>query len=120
MQFTAQDRAYRRASRGGSPDLVLLDGEPIGRLWVDRSESPIHVIDIALLPEQRGRGIGTVLLEQLVGEARRAGKAGRLRVLRTNRALSLYRRLGFRVAREADVYAELEWHGVDAQAKTAS
>ena len=78
------------------------------------------MIDIALLPEQRGRGIGTMLLEQLVGEARRAGKAVRLRVLRTNRALSLYRRLGFRVVREADVYAELEWHGVDAQVKTAS
>lgn len=108
-QFELQDRAYRQTNPLASFALVLIDGAPIGRLYVDRSGTSIHVIDISLLPEHRGRGIGTALLRDLLEEGRRSGRSVTIDALQTGRALSLYQRLGFAVTREDDVYATLEW-----------
>ena len=58
MQFEAQHKDYTARYRGARFDIMELDGEPIGRLYVDRRKGEIHVIDIALLPAYRGRGIG--------------------------------------------------------------
>lgn len=108
-QFELQDRAYHQTNPRASFAVVLIDGVPIGRLYVDRSRASIHVIDISLLPEYRGRGLGTALLRDLLEEACRSGRPVTIDALRTNRALSLYQRLGFAVTREDDVYATLVW-----------
>jgi ribosomal protein S18 acetylase RimI-like enzyme len=108
MQFTAQDRAYRERHPHASFDVVLVAGEPAGRLYVDRRADAIHVIDIALTPEHRGHGIGSALLEDLLAEGRRDVRPVTLNALRSSRALGLYRRLGFAVVAEDEVYAELE------------
>jgi ribosomal protein S18 acetylase RimI-like enzyme len=108
-QFDLQDRAYHQAYPDGSFALVLIDGDPGGRLYVQRSRACIHVIDISLLPEYRGRGIGTALLRELLGEGRRSGTPVTIDALRTGRAVSLYQRLGFTITRADDVYAALRW-----------
>ena len=54
------------------------------------------MIDIALLPDHRGRGIGARLLRDVLHEATAAGLPVRLSVERSNPARSLYERLGFR------------------------
>ena len=74
-QFDAQDAWYREAYAKASFDVVLVDGEPAGRLYVHRGPSEIRIVDIALLPEHRGGGIGTSLLEELSAEADAAGKS---------------------------------------------
>jgi ribosomal protein S18 acetylase RimI-like enzyme len=66
-----------------------------------------RIVDIALLPEQRGKGIGTALLRDLLAEADGTGKRVTIHVERLNPALRLYERLGFRVAEEG-VYLFLE------------
>ena len=58
MQFDAQDTEYRRANPDGSFDVIEVDGRPAGRLYVDRRPGDLRIVDIALLPEFRGRGIG--------------------------------------------------------------
>jgi GNAT superfamily N-acetyltransferase len=108
MQFDAQDRSYRASFPDASFDLVLVDGSAMGRLYVDRGGDVIRVIDIALLPEHRGRGIGTGLLERVLAEAHLSGRAVRLNALRGSRVLALYSRLGFSVRDEDQVYIELE------------
>lgn len=95
MQFRAQHTHYQRSYDDAAFDVVLLDGEPVGRLYVTRTDDAVHVIDIAVLPEFRGRGIGTTLLEELIAEADAGGKATSIHVERNNPALSLYGRLGF-------------------------
>jgi GNAT superfamily N-acetyltransferase len=107
-QFDAQDRWYREHYVGASYDVVLVDGEPCGRLYVYRGDAEIRIVDIALLPTQRGNGVGSALLRELLAEADAAGKPVTIHVERFNPALRLYERLGFFVAEDKGVYLLLE------------
>jgi len=109
MQFDAQHRYYQDQFPDASFEVILLEARPIGRLYVDRREDEIRVIDIALLPDVRGAGIGAALLGDLIAEARMGNKPVRIHVERANRAQSLYRRLGFLEIGENDFYYLMEW-----------
>lgn len=109
MQQTAQSRSYHSTHPHARCDVILVEQRAAGRLYVDRAGPEIHVLDISLLPEYRGRGIGTRLLTTLCDEAGRDEKRVTLNVERTNRAFGLYRRLGFEVTRADDVYLDLAW-----------
>ena len=104
MQFEAQHRYYQEHYAGASFDLVMVGGEPIGRLYVARWEDQIRVIDISLLPAWRGRGLGSRLLGALFDEGRGAALPVTIHVERFNPALRLYERLGFRAIGEHGVY----------------
>ena len=108
MQFDAQDAWWRENYAEASFDVILADGEPAGRLYVHRGPSEIRIVDIALLPEHRGGGIGTSLLRELFTEADESGKSVTIHVERMNPALRLYERLGFAVAEDKGVYLFLE------------
>ena len=116
-QFEAQDRWYHEHYTGVSFDVVLIDGQPAGRLYVHRGAGEIRIVDIALLPGHRGSGAGTSLLRDLLAEAETAGKRVTIHVERLNPALRLYERLGFSVAEDKGVYLFLE---ATPQVKTAS
>ncbi|SDG43377.1 GNAT family N-acetyltransferase [Paraburkholderia phenazinium] len=103
-QFAMQDAYYRRHYPRGCFDVVLLGALPVGRLYHDWSSSEARLIDIALLPEHRGAGIGTRLMQALVAEAARRAMPMRLYVESGNPVRSLYRRLGFVPAGENGVY----------------
>lgn len=76
--------------------LVLLDGDPVGRLWVDQHSRPWRVLDLAVAIERRRQGIGSEVLGALLGEAEEARVEVALSVERLNgAAIALYRRLGF-------------------------
>lgn len=109
MQFSAQHRHYQTHNAGASFEIVLLAGEPIGRLYVERREDEHRVVDIALLPEWRGRKIGGRIMKDLLDEAAAAGRPVRIHVLEGNRAIHLYQRLGFKKVSETGVYALMEW-----------
>jgi ribosomal protein S18 acetylase RimI-like enzyme len=109
MQFQVQDAEYRRLSPHGSFDVVEVDGSPAGRLYVDRRPGEVRIIDIALVPELRGRGIGGALIAALQREAESAGSAVSLQVETHNRAARLYERLGFVPVADSGVHRHLEW-----------
>ena len=69
----------------------------------------MHVIDIALMPDNRDAGIGTLILTAIQDHARARGKGVDIFVERVNPAKSLYDRLGFEVVREEDIYLEMDW-----------
>ena len=108
MQFQAQHRYYQEHFPAASFDLIVRDNAPVGRLYVDRRDDEIRVIDIALLPEHRRAGIGGALLRDLLAEADRAGKPVRIHVERNNPALRLYERLGFVRIGDTGVYYLME------------
>ena len=109
QQFDAQSTYYAANYAEASFQIIEREGAPIGRLYVDRAKNEIRIVDIALLPEFRGSGIGTELLHELLEEARAAGKSVSIHVERFNRALQLYQRLGFRQLEDKGVYLLMRW-----------
>ena len=109
MQFNAQHRFYQEQFPNAQFQVILGDGSPIGRLYVDRRAEEISIVDIALLPSHRGRGIGSALLQELLAEASAAGKPVRIYVEQFNPALRLYLRLGFAQSGDTGVYYLMEW-----------
>jgi ribosomal protein S18 acetylase RimI-like enzyme len=112
MQFAAQDRYYHATFPDASYDLIVSGERVLGRLYVDRGETAWDVIDLALLPEHRGQGIGTQLLTQVLADAGVVAKPVHMHVERFNPAQRLYDRLGFRQIADQGVYLLLEWKPV--------
>jgi GNAT superfamily N-acetyltransferase len=108
-QFAAQRSYYLSHYAGAAFDVLEERGVPAGRLYLARLADTLLVIDIALLPQWCGRGIGTALLEAMFAEARLAGKGVTVSVEKFNPAQRLYRRLGFREYAEDDVYWFMHW-----------
>jgi ribosomal protein S18 acetylase RimI-like enzyme len=109
MQFNAQTADYQRNYPDASFQIIERNGEAAGRLLVLRTDEKIHVIDIALLPEHRGAGIGTKFLRELQEEAKAAGKKLSIHVEQFNPARRLYERLGFKQVEEKGVYLLMQW-----------
>jgi GNAT superfamily N-acetyltransferase len=109
FQFEAQRRFYREHYAGATFEIIEVDGAPAGRLYVAEWSREIRLMDVALLPAYRGRGIGTTLLHDLQARAGAAGKPLSVHVERFNPALRLYQRLGFRAIEDKGVYLLLEW-----------
>jgi ribosomal protein S18 acetylase RimI-like enzyme len=107
-QFSAQDAHYRTNYPGATLDVIEVDGQPAGRLYVHRGPSDIRIMDIALAPAFRGRGIGTRLLRSLIAEAQESGRKLSIHVEVNNPAKALYARLGFAPAGEHGVYVLME------------
>ncbi|MFO0590953.1 MAG: GNAT family N-acetyltransferase [Polyangiaceae bacterium] len=95
VQMRAQTLGYQAAYPRAVREIVLASGEPVGRWIVDRAGDAVRLVDVALLPRHRGRGLGTALITSLLREAERQGRNVRLSVMRGNPAAQLYLRLGF-------------------------
>ncbi|HUX86478.1 MAG TPA: GNAT family N-acetyltransferase [Chloroflexota bacterium] len=109
MQFKLQTEGYRQQFPDARYEIVLHDGYLAGRIIVARNNNEIRLIDLALLPEHRGLGIGSALIASLQAEAVQFDKPLRLHVEVFNRARRLYERLGFIPIEMGAVYLELEW-----------
>ena len=109
QQFQAQHAWWQEHYQGARFDLVLVDGEPGGRLYVDVWGKEIRIVDIAIMPEHRNGGIGTMLLRRVFDEGDAAGKPVSIHVEVFNPARRLYERLGFReTGAHGDVYVLME------------
>ena len=104
MQFEAQDRFYRENYEGATFAVVECEGESVGRLYLARWPEEVRIMDVALLPEFRRRGIGTALLRSVIEEAEREGKRVSIHVEHNNPARWLYARLGFHEVEDRGVY----------------
>jgi ribosomal protein S18 acetylase RimI-like enzyme len=108
-QFSAQQKHYRSYFPRAVHEMILVDDQPAGRLYVDRRETAIHILDVTLLPRARGRGIGTQILLDLMKEADLENKSCSVYVESFNRSLGLFQRLGFVKANEDGVLWLMEW-----------
>jgi ribosomal protein S18 acetylase RimI-like enzyme len=109
MQFDAQDAEYRQRNPGGTFDVIEVGRRPAGRLYVDRRPGDIRIVDIALLPEFRGCGVGGQLIARLMDEAAASNRKLSIHVEIHNRAARLYTWLGFAEMADLGVYRRMEW-----------
>ena len=108
QQFEAQHTFWQAHYTDTSWDLILVDGVPAGRLYVARWPEDIRIVDIALLPEHRGAGIGARLIRELFAEGDASGRKVSIHVEIYNPARRLYDRLGFQVRGDRGVYLLME------------
>jgi ribosomal protein S18 acetylase RimI-like enzyme len=112
MQFQLQTTHYRKYYSDASFQIILGDNLPIGRIYLHYGAKEIRLMDIALLPEYRGSGIGGAILANLLAEAAQSGRSVTLHVEPFNPALRLYQRLGFKTIEDLGGNLYMEWrHG---------
>ncbi|MGH1541828.1 MAG: GNAT family N-acetyltransferase [Arenicella sp.] len=109
MQFHAQHTFYQEQFGDAEFNLILNGTTTIGRLYVDRRDKEIRIIDIALLPDHRRQGFGKQLLQNLLDEAADSKKPVTIHVEKNNPAMSLYQRLGFEITEDQGVYNLMSW-----------
>jgi ribosomal protein S18 acetylase RimI-like enzyme len=105
-QFQAQHIHYQNFFAGAQFDIVLVDNQSVGRLYLHRTEDENRIIDIAFLPEFRGRGIGSIVMQEILDEADKQQIPVRLRVQPDRPARQWYERLGFKKIEDEQV----NWH----------
>lgn len=108
QQFTAQDQHYREHYPRASFAVVLVEGAPAGRLYVDEWPRELRIVDISLLPAFRGAGMGTALLRDVLARGDAVGKPVSIHVESFNPARRLYARLGFVEKVDRGVYVLME------------
>jgi len=108
MQFSAQRASYAKEYPGAQHAVICRDNDPVGRLYLDRSQERFHILDITVANSCRNQGIGSVVLMKIVQEAEHAGRPTTIYVENFNPSLRLFERLGFRVAAVKDFQVLLE------------
>lgn len=100
LDMAAQNAGFQQSWESTQVRILTLDGADIGWLQCTTQDDALHLgqffVDVAF---QR-RGIGTEVMHLLIAEATSAGLAMTLSVVKTNPALRLYLRLGFRITHE--------------------
>lgn len=109
MQHRVREATYADNYPGAADLVITVSGVPAGRVLVWRSEAEHRIVDIAILPAYRDRGLGTLVLRSLIDEAQGSAKPLRLTVAADNTAaLRLYRKLGFAATDENPVNVAME------------
>jgi ribosomal protein S18 acetylase RimI-like enzyme len=109
QQFGAQYQHYQLHYPTCERNIIEKDGKPVGRLWLDEWRDQIRLVDIALMPEWRGSGIGSMLLDEVLARGAKAGKPVTIHVEGYNPALRMYERLGFVKVDTNGVYYLMKW-----------
>jgi len=108
-QFKAQKQSYEMNYIGAVHRIIQLDGTDIGRLIAQRTDSYMRIIDLSLLDDYRGRGIGTDILTSLLNEAHGGKVPVRLHVQHNSPAVNLYLRNGFSQTGTHGQYIAMQW-----------
>lgn len=107
QQFQFQHRYYQAHYGDADFLLLLLHGQPVGRLYWREHGTQATLIDLSLLPAHRGLGLGTALLEILAAHADSLRQSISLHVEPSNPARRLYERFGFTTMATYGVYLKM-------------
>lgn len=109
FQFHAQHQHYGIHYADAERFVIEQDGKVVGRLYLHWRHDELRIVDITLLPEHRGAGIGGTLLRALCALAQSHTLNVSIHVEKMNPAMALYRRLGFIRVGEHGVYDLMRW-----------
>ena len=109
--LTIQYQNRRMGPRAGFPEgeshVIQWNDFAAGWIFFVQMETQLHLVEIMVLPDFRGKGIGADAIRQVMGLA--AGNPVRLRVNVMNAgAIRLYERLGFQKVGGSEVQHEME------------
>lgn len=108
-QYAAQTADYRSNYPKASNQIIVFDGADAGRVIWSTENGDLHLIDIVVLTEYRGKGIGGAVLNWFFEKSRNGQMPVRFCVEKGNRAMRLYERLGFRTVEDLNSHFQMEW-----------
>jgi RimJ/RimL family protein N-acetyltransferase len=110
MQFASQTATYRAQFPQARFEIIEQRGTPVGRIVVDPGGEVACIVDLALLPECRGRGIGGMILADVMRQFAAPKRRVQCKVLAHNEAsLRMCRRVGFVPTAALPPFLQLEW-----------
>lgn len=109
QQLDAQTTYYSEKYPHGTHDVILASGEPVGRVYVNRGDALISILDFAILGEHRKKGIGTHIVRSLQTEANDVNKRVGVYVETYNPSQEFFRGLGFELVESDEVNLYFEW-----------
>ena len=109
MQYEAHQKFIASDHPAAEDQIVLSEGMPVGHLAVEPRPDEIRLVDVALISDSRNHGTGTLLIQELQAQSTAARRPLRLQVIRFNRAVTLFERLGFRRTSETGTHFQMEW-----------
>jgi len=83
--------------------IVTANGDDVGWIQVSKNDDAFCLDQIHLIEQARGNGIGERLIRNVIAAANMEGKVTTLSLVRGNRSIALYERLGFRLVGEDDI-----------------
>ena len=99
-----QEESFRQRFKPDGWNIIVVDNQDVGALRVRRKEMEIHLVNIAILPQYQGHGLGSRIINSVLEEARDTDLPVTLQVLKVNPARGLYERLGFTVIGETETH----------------
>ena len=110
-QFDAQTSHYSTEYPESRHYVIELSetSEPVGRLYVNRTNEQISILDITVLNDFRRRGVGSVVVGDLVEEARSTGRSVQVYVETFNPSKLFFTKRGFTVEGDDGVNVRLVW-----------
>lgn len=109
FQYDAQLNHYQTEYPKAEHSVILVNGEPVGRLYIDRRETQIRILDITLLTSHRGKGIGTLIIRHVMQEAAASGKTVSINLDLFSFSQRLFERLGFKPTEKTDFHTLYLW-----------
>jgi GNAT superfamily N-acetyltransferase len=108
---TIQDSFFCKDWENTGFKIISYDGQPCGYTRMEYLPDMIEAHELVLLPEFQNKGIGTFMLNKLIEDAKRMNVPARLQVFSQNRAVELYKRVGFKQVDANDTHIIMEWRG---------
>ncbi|CAN5600415.1 hypothetical protein BH24ACI2_BH24ACI2_15400 [soil metagenome] len=99
-----QQQNFERNFNSDVGEIIVINGTDAGFLWVIEKETETLLASIRMLPEFQNKGIGTKIIQKIIGESQKKNKPVRLQVLKINPAKKLYERLGFEIFDETKTH----------------
>jgi ribosomal protein S18 acetylase RimI-like enzyme len=91
-----QRNEFESRFRKASQQVILANGPAVGMLEIEYRPDELFIANIQVRPSAQRRGIGSLIINELVAQGRRTNQPVTLQVLEVNHdALRLYERLGF-------------------------
>ncbi len=109
FQLQAQLTHYQTEYPNAEYSIILFEAQPVGRLYLDRREAEIRIMDITLLPEHRGKGVSSPIIRHLMEEASASGKKLSINLDKLSQSQPIFEQFGFKPSEDSGFHVLYVW-----------
>ena len=104
-----QRKLHEQRFRSSAIRIIMYERQDVGLLSTREADDRVQLLQLFLLPEAQGKGIGSHVLSEVLAEARQARRSVVLRVLKSNPwAKAFYERHEFALIGQTETHYMME------------